>query len=186
MRWVVLALAAACASHGPVAHPVGNTPDGVAMSGARTVRDVDWRNRKYGDYVVKDGETSWDHGDGDTGWFVVSPPIYGDVDGDGFEDAIIISTENTGGTGRFDGADVYTLRDGAVVVIASIPGGDRGHGGLEAVTVPAPKVVTVRRYDAQDGVGACCPSRLRVETWRWEGGALVQDETAVQLEPIEL
>ena len=186
------------------------TPPPVANQGggggtAVGIRSIDWANRTYqngdGTFTVKDGtfEFAFDENgnevaadyqptdpDGyvERGYFNVAAPVYGDVDGDGTEEAIIISVHNTGGTGQFDGADVYTMRGGEPVVIGGIPGGDRGDGGLHGVTFEGP-VVIVERMMSQDGDGACCPSKLQVERWRWTGGTLVEDEAARTLIVLE-
>ena len=169
------------------------------------VRAIDWANRTYasgeGSFTVKDGsaEFAFDE-DGnevgpdyqpkdpdayvERGYFNVAAPVFGDVDGDGAEEAVVISVYNGGGTGQFDGADVYTLRDGKPVVLATVPGGDRGDGGLYGATFEG-TILIVERMMSQDGDGACCPSKLQRERWSWSGGALVEDEAARELVDFE-
>src|SRR6185437_10777726 len=110
----------------------------------------------------------------EAGFFHADPPVYGDVDGDGVEDAIVITIDNGGGTGMFDAAHVFTMRGGALTELAVVPGGDRGDGGLRAVTVE-PGGVRVERLQSIEGDGACCPSKLSVEHWRWTGRDLAID-----------
>jgi hypothetical protein len=194
----LLSCLAACGGTSKPATGLGNTGD---APGAASVRTIDWANRTYesgdGTFTVKDGEASFafdengnevppdfEPSDPDAfverGYFNVAPPIYGDVTGDGVEEALIIHTYNGGGTGQFDGIDVYAMKDGQPVVIGGIPGGDRGDGGLSDATVEA-GVVHVNRMMSMDGDGACCPSKLQQEVWKWNGTAFVEDEGARKL-----
>jgi hypothetical protein len=183
--------------------PGGGTIASSTASGVEpSVRSVDWLNRTYtsdggsvtvvnGDYeyafdeegnqVAADYEPRDPDGYVERGSFMVSPPVYGDVTGDGVEEAIIISTENSGGTGRFDAIDVYAIRGGQPVVIGGIPGGDRGDGGIAEAKVEG-GVIVVWRMASQEEDGACCPSKVQVERWSWKGDAFVEDEAARKLE----
>ncbi len=179
----------------PRAATVPANQTAATAGAAPSVRSIDWLNRTYGSgYKVENGvfEYAFDeNGDqvaGDyqsedpdayveRGSFTVSPPEFGDVTGDGIEDAIILSVENGGGTGRFSGINVYTMRDGREVVLGEIPGGDRGDGGILDVTLEG-QVVKVERMMSQDGDGACCPSKIQHERWRWDGKAFVEDVSA--------
>ncbi len=185
---------------GRAAAPTAVANHTTTTAGHLTVRAIDWQNRTYasggapGGYPVVDGEYAyaWDE-DGkivsadyqpkdpdayvERGWFTVSPPVFGDVDGDGVEDALIVTVENTGGTGQFSMLEVYTIRGGQAVVLGAIPGGDRGDGGLSDVALEG-RVIVVERMHSVDGDGACCPSKLQRERWRWTGAAFVEDVAA--------
>ena len=69
------------------------------------------------------------------------------------------------------------MRDGAPVVIGGIPGGDRGDGGIYDVNVEGGLAI-VKRLHSLDEDGACCPSKVQVEHWRWDGSRFVEDESA--------
>lgn len=178
-----LVLVAACggASKKPTAGAAGHATAGI--------RSIDWLNRTYtsdaGPTTVKDGhaDVPIDPEMPDMqGYLDIAPPTYGDVDGDGVEDAIIISAFNGGGTGIFTQADVFTLRPGATepTLIGSIPGGDRGDGGLVDIRFEGGKVLVDRNHSTDED-GTCCPSKLVHEVWTWTGGALVEDEAARQI-----
>jgi hypothetical protein len=186
-------LLAACGGARTPPPTVGNSTATAAATG-RSVRDVDWLDRTYGAYPVVDGsfEFALDEdgnvvgddyqpadADGyvDHGWFTVTEPAFGDVTGDGIEEAIVVTTENTGGTGQFSGIDVYAIVDGVETVIGSIPGGDRGDGGISDVSVEHGTVV-VERMMSMDDDGACCPSKLQREIWTWNGQTFVENEAA--------
>jgi hypothetical protein len=180
-----LAALGACGAKAAAPTTVGNH-DG-ARSAEPSIHAVDFLNRTYAVAdgpdappeqitVVKGDYERPNDADGDVmGFFHVDPPTYGDVDGDGAEDAIVITVDNTGGTGMFDEAEVWAMRGGKPVQIAGIPGGDRGDGGLHAASAE-PGGVRVERYQSGDGDGACCPSKLSIEHWRWTGKDLALDE----------
>jgi hypothetical protein len=172
-----------------------------AVPNISPIRAIDWMNRTYqtgdaeytvsagtfeyaydeeGNIVAADYQPADPDGYVERGFFSVTEPVYADVDGDGIEEAVIILLENTGGTGMFSGIDVYTLRDGKETVLGGIPGGDRGDGGISDVRVEG-QVVIVERFMSQDGDGACCPSKLQTERWRWDGKTFVEDEGARRL-----
>jgi len=156
-----------------------------------SVQTVAWRDRTYelspkdlgemmaGTYQVKDGVYNWDRGDGDHGWFFVSHPEYGDVDGDGYEEAVLIMTWNGGGSGHFSVGVVYGYVDGELVVRARVPGGDRADGGLRDIGVIGGAIVVERNQSQQ---GACCPDGLVKERWVWIDGSLEEDELARERE----
>ncbi len=198
----LLLAAAACGGGKKSPTTVGNTSSAGATSGGLTVRSIDWLNRTYesgdaGPVTVKDGvyEYAMD-GNGNVvsadyqptdpdeyverGSFEVGKPLFGDLDGDGAEEAVLVTYFNGGGTGRFTGVDVYAIRDGKEVVIGGIPGGDRGDGGIDDVQLEG-KVVVVARMMAMEGDGACCPSKLQHERWSWDGKTFVEDEAARSL-----
>lgn len=178
-----LLLVAACGGGTPKA-TISNhgAPRGLDAA----IRRVDFANRTYatalGDetpeqITVKDGEYERPNdADGNSqGFFSAGKPVYGDVDGDGREDAIVITIDNGGGTGMFDVARLYMLRGADAVEVAVVPGGDRGDGGLRDVAVE-PGGLRVERFLSGDGDGACCPSKLTIEHWRWTGTDLALDE----------
>jgi hypothetical protein len=180
-----IVLAAAC---GGSSKPAAGTPGAPrGKIGVTSIRSVDFLNRTYdtgdGAITVKDGEAEIEvdpelpelHG-----FFNVSPPVYGDVDGDGAEDAIVMTAYNGGGTGTFTSAEIYALREGqGVVKLGEIPGGDRGDGGLDDLRIEDGRILVDRNQSAEDD-GACCPSLLVHELWRWNGSTFVEDEAARQ------
>jgi hypothetical protein len=197
VAFAVLLAAAACGGGTQAPTTVGNTS--VAGAGGVTVRSIDWLNRSYdsgdaGQVTVKDGvyEYAMD-GEGNVvapdyeptdpdeyverGSFEVGKPLFGDLDGDGAEEAVLVTYFNGGGTGRFTGVDVYAIRDGKEAVIGGIPGGDRGDGGIDDVRLEG-KVIVVSRMMSMEGDGACCPSKLQHERWSWNGNSFVEDEAA--------
>lgn len=150
------------------------------------IRGIDWMNRTYvqGDarYTVVGGQIETELPDDLHGFFSVTPPVFGDLTGDGADEAVIITLEHLGGTGMFTSVDVYGLVGGTEVVIGTIPGGDRGDGGIADVQIDG-AAVTVDRYLSVEGDGTCCPSQLQHERWTWDGTAFVEDEAARTVGP---
>src|SRR5690349_6161861 len=88
----------------------------VNAIGQEDIHSVDFKNFDYYPYcvsdkpektTVKDGEFSYDkQDDGYVGhyWFGITSIKYGDVTGDGSDDALIVSICSTGGTGKLSEA----------------------------------------------------------------------------------
>jgi hypothetical protein len=145
----------------------------------RSVRQRDWRN---GEYDLGDGlKTSFVGGQARTmedGVCAVCLAIrdvtFGDVDGDGREEAVLLIDSNLGGAGTSLDGYVFGLQDGRPLLREHVPGGDRGDGGIESVSISSGHVI-VRRFELGPRDGACCPSRVSIERWRWENGHLVKE-----------
>jgi hypothetical protein len=174
---------AACG--GGAAPVVANRAGGAAEG----VRAIDWQNRSYavpviGEVTVVRGHADFAIGEdgkrapaGEPGAYDVQPPVFGDVDGDGVDDAVIVDALATGGTGRFSQVRIFTLRGGGPIELGQIPGGDRGDGGIVSVAVEGHAVIVTRAVLAE-GDGVCCASTQRRERWAWSGSGLVEDEAA--------
>jgi hypothetical protein len=98
---------------------------------------------------------------------------FGDVDGDGQEDALVLVSSNLGGAGTSIYGYMFGLEKGLPVLRATIEGGDRGEGGLESIIVKDGCVV-VRRFASGASDSICCPTRIEIERWRWTDGKLVK------------
>ena len=87
-------------------------------------------------------------------YFEISDIIYGDLNSDGGQEAVITSFCNTGGTGQFSEGYIYTLKDGKPVLMTRIGGGDRGFGGLVKIKI-VKGLLVVEQNDPQDGANCC-------------------------------
>jgi len=183
--FVLVAWLAAC---GGSATPAPKSPEPAT---GKTVRGIDWANRTYtvpgfegeDTYTVANGAYEWSNQEEDyvdQGYFSVAEPAFGDVTSDGADEAAIVSILNTGGTGNFSALGVYTMKGDEPVVLGWIPGGDRGDGGIGGATIEN-GAVAVERLASQDDDGACCPSKMQLEVWRWSGSDFVEDAAARQL-----
>ncbi len=107
----------------------------------------------------------------------VDPDVaYGDLDGDGNDEAVVHVVCTYGANGAEDTVHVWTQRRGRTVHVASLTEPPRSIAGplppaVEDVAVHGQRVeVTWTRYAAGDP--NCCPSRLTSVTYELDGDAL--------------
>lgn len=173
----------------------------AAFFAQNDIRDVDFKNFTYEPYcagpddstrpvTVKDGilfEQTEVDGFTNNFYFSAFEVVFGDVDGDTADEAIVLTVCNTGGTGNFSEGFVYAIKDGQPALIARIEGGDRAYGGLRTVSVENGKIIKVER-SAPGELGAnCCPEQIETSIYRFENGSLVQvgEKTVRDIYPAE-
>lgn len=157
------------------------------------IRKVDFKNFTFEPFcvgeqpekiTVKDGEFFKEtEEDGFTDRFFFSAAVdgYGDVDGDGKDEAVISSICNTGGTGNFSEGFIYTMKSGKPVLMARIEGGDRAYGGIIGISVEK-GIVIVDRNDAGETGAACCAEFAVKTKYKWNGKKLVESGKAERRE----
>nr|HMS42718.1 hypothetical protein [Pyrinomonadaceae bacterium] len=109
----------------------------LSANAQNDIRKVDFRNFTY-DIQSLDGENkskvtvedgSFSHMSEDDRYLLaIADVVYGDLDGDGKEEAAVGIIENTGGTGQFSSGLIFTMRGGKAVVLTTFAGGDRAYG----------------------------------------------------------
>lgn len=154
----------------------------LAANAQSDIRKVDFKNFTYEVFdlsgenktkiTVKNGEFLRDEED-DKYFFNVMDVVYGDIDGDKKEEAIVTTIVNTGGTGNFSSGQIYTMKNGKPVVLTEFEGGDRAYGGLVGVKV-ADGILSVERYSPGENGGACCAELIETTRYKWNGKELVQ------------
>jgi hypothetical protein len=182
-----LSLSVLACAHGAATAPLANQGHGPP---ATEIRAIDWENHTYqldelGAVTVRAGQADFGISDDNkavelgtsNGSYTVAHPLFADVNGDGVDDAIIWSVLATGGTGHFSEIRIYTLRGGKVAVLAQIPGGDRGEGGIRHVALEGAALIVDRNVLAE-GDGMCCASAAQRERWIWKGNEMVEDTAA--------
>jgi hypothetical protein len=118
-------------------------------------------------------------------WSVALGPItYGDVTGDGEEEAIVELYAEAGGTEASEDVYIYTLQGGNPVLLWKFATGDRADGGLRRITAENGELVVdlfgvgtaigQKLYGTED-VGACCPKHFTRTKYRWVGTQFQQD-----------
>lgn len=149
------------------------------------IRKVDFKNFTYlvqciseqaSKVTVKDGEYSQEkQEDGyvDRFYFRVFDFAYGDLTGDGRDEAIVLGVCNTGGTGNFSEGFVFTMKGPKPYLVARIPGGDRADGGLRNTRVEDGLLVVASNDAGPDG-GACCPQVIVTTKFKVAGGKIVK------------
>lgn len=101
---------------------------------------------------------------------------FGDIDRDGQEEALVVVGTNLGGASTILSGYIYGLDNGSPVLRATVEGGDRGEGGIDSMMVKDGDVIVRRFAVSASGStgGACCPNRIEIERWHWDGGKLVK------------
>jgi hypothetical protein len=164
----------------------------VASASAQVdINKIDFQNFTYQPYcagedtrkvTVKGGEYSEEkQADGytDRFYFKVFDFTYGDLNGDGKKEAIILTVCNTGGTGNFTEGFIYTMKAGKPVLVTRIEGGDRAYGGLRSATVEN-GLLTIDQNDPGAEGGACCPEYAVKTAYKLTGNKLVESGKPVK------
>lgn len=101
----------------------------------------------------------------------IEPVAYGDLNGDGFEDAVVFLSTQNGGTGNFREMAAMINDGGKPVNVSTVSLGDRVV--IEAAQIQAGVIMLNMRVQGPND-GMCCPSQA--VTWRYqlENGSLVK------------
>ncbi|HNZ12185.1 MAG TPA: hypothetical protein PKL11_00915 [Anaerolineaceae bacterium] len=97
--------------------------------------------------------------------------LFGDIDGDGVEDAIVFLTTQSGGTGHFVEMAAVLNQNGTANNVSMLSLGDRvvvESGGIQAGLI----TLNLRVHGPNDGL--CCPSQSATFTYRLDNQQLVQ------------
>ena len=106
---------------------------------------------------------------GQEAWRLREPLAFGDLDGDGVDDAAVVLTYNGGGSGTFYGLLAVVNENGAPLHVASIGLGDRIRLNSLAITAG---VITVKMVAHGPNDGLCCPTQETTATFRLDGKTL--------------
>ena len=165
----------------------------ISILAQADIRKVDFKNMEYrplcaGDerqaVAVTNGEMSEEKqmdGYVDRFYFKIFSIEYGDLTGDGNDEAVILSTCNTGGTGNFTEGFIYGISGGRPVELAHIEGGDRAYGGLRTAIV-AKGLLFVESYDPGELGGSCCPEFVVTTKYKLTGDKIVETGKAARRE----
>ncbi len=110
--------------------------------------------------------------------------IYGDLNGDAIDEAIVLSTCSRGGIESYTEGFIYGIKDGSAGLLTRIEGGDRALGGLRSVNIENGSVV-VERSRPDFSNEACCAEFVETTSYRFTDGGLSQigEKTSVELYP---
>jgi len=162
----------------------------------KSIRAVDFRNFSYPEteglhiphsrkrsLKLRDGvlpETRDNQGFVDEMGVYLSRVSYGDVTGDGQEEAIVVLSILTGGSAMPDCVYVYGWDQRRPKLLWAFDTGDRAYGGLRRVKVENGYLLVElygngkiigKDLDAEDKTnrGACCPTLFTCARYKWTG-----------------
>lgn len=125
----------------------------------------------------------WTVIEGERSGFKLVTIVYGDVDGDGQEDAVVDLHFLTGGTQQTDYVYVYTERRGMPELLAFCHTGDRAYSGLHTVYVERLKLV-FELFDQKYAIGDCCSSGIVITRYTWRDGKFaIEDPVQRRVDP---
>jgi hypothetical protein len=142
--------------------------------------DTTWRwldSSPESDIKVSDGMYRFDDeddtGDGPSPFITEDSVTYGDLTGDGTEEAIVKLNYSTGGTHNWDYLYVYRLTKSHLSLLGRLESGSRGNGGLISVKVKGTSLVT--DFADKDKLrGDCCSAGFIRVRYRWQRGTFVE------------
>jgi hypothetical protein len=99
---------------------------------------------------------------------------YGDLDGDGMEEAAVHLNYSTGGTQNWDFLYIYELGRGRPKLLSVLESGSRGYGGLVRTSIEAGLLV-LDFADAARRVGDCCSEGYIRVRYRWRDRGFAEE-----------
>ena len=99
---------------------------------------------------------------------------YGDADGDGQEEAVIVLKYGTGGTATWRYVYVYKLKDGHPILLARLEAGSRAYGGLLSWVI-TDRALIFSFADKDKRAGDCCSKGYIRVRYRFRDGHFVED-----------
>jgi hypothetical protein len=103
----------------------------------------------------------------------VDSVTYGDLDGDGAEEAAVHLNYSTGGTLNWDYVYVYRFVRGHARLLGILECGSRGYGGLVRSTIQDGVLVT-EFTDPERAAGDCCSEGYVRVRYRWSNGVFAE------------
>jgi hypothetical protein len=104
--------------------------------------------------------------------FKVTSVVYGDLTGDGRDEAFVITDCRLGGTGHWTEGFVYAMQNGRPLLASTLQGGDRAGGGIYSAKI-VKGLLRVDTFAPGFGGGACCPGFVDTTTYKLNGHLLL-------------
>lgn len=136
---------------------------------AKTLRQ-DWAEAVK--FIKENGDDDWVQAK-----YIVdfeAKPTYGDITGDGSDEAAVNVQYNLkASNSTFTAVFVYTLKNGSPSLLARIKGGDRAHGSIESVKIINGQLIVGRYRPTADDCNACY-GFIETTRYKWLGSRLVK------------
>jgi len=100
--------------------------------------------------------------------------VYGDLDGDGIEEAAVALNYTTGGTMNWDYLYVYDIANSKLRLLGRLRSGSRSSGGLIQASINQGGLV-VDFADEDKRTGDCCSSGYIRVRYRWHDGHFAEE-----------
>lgn len=109
---------------------------------------------------------------------------YGDVTGDGEEEAFVILFAELGGNSSYEDVYIYSLQNEKPILLWKFMTGDRADGGLRdiyseggnlVIELYGIRTIIEKQLKSSDDVGACCPKHYTRTKYKWDGRRFRQD-----------
>lgn len=107
------------------------------------------------------------------GYLMIRSVTYGDLTGDGHDEAAVDLLCSSGGTANWHYLYVFTLANGSPMLLARLQSGSRAYGGLLKVAIEQ-KTLVLDFADADRRVGDCCSEGYIRVRYRWRAGRFVE------------
>jgi hypothetical protein len=99
---------------------------------------------------------------------------YGDLDGDGTEEAAVTLNYSSGGTSNWNYLYVYKLVQGKLQLLGVLQSGSRADGGLIKTAIQD-RLLILDFADSERRIADCCSDGYVRARYRWIKGRLVED-----------
>lgn len=155
----------------------------VVVVSQSSIRKVDFKNFTHqvscGDVDtvskvrVKDGKYSGDKGNTGRVHLNVYEIVYGDLNGDRKEEAVVLYSCGSGASYVLFRGLIYTTRNNKPVLLTSLEGGNKGDGGFYRVRI-AENLLVVQRYQLGPAGSPCCAETIETSRYRLSGRRLIR------------
>jgi heat shock protein HslJ len=172
-------LAFAVGGCGPAADVSGKEGDSVASLTEETLKNAEYRGI-YAEAIrltdgKYEGEPFVEGGASRPTVAFINVYAFGDLNGDGLDDAVVVLVENSGGSGSFVYLAAVLNRGGNPENVAMQFLGDRGQ--VQSLTIAEGEItVNLATHSPDDPM--CCPSQQEVQVYALQGNGLVQLSTS--------
>jgi hypothetical protein len=97
--------------------------------------------------------------------FQVTSVVFGDLTGDGRDEAFVMTDCSLGGTGHWTEGFLYAVQNGQPRLVATLEGGDRAGGGMYRAKI-VNGLLKLDTFAPGFGGGTCCPGFVDTTTYK--------------------
>ncbi len=154
----------------------------ILVQAQANIHKIDFKNFTYrlscGDadevssVTVKRAEYSGDK-DGLDIFLRIYKIIYGDIDSNGKNEAIVLYSCGSGASYAYFRGLIFTIKNKKPVLLTEIEGGNKGDGGFHNVRV-VNGLLVVERYQLSTAGSPCCPATIETAKFKLKKTRLVQ------------